>query len=158
MQKPMAATYPMAKLHRRTFLKQAGLGAAGLGLVSNFPACFSAGAGVFVSHKLPRGQPENQGVSSEAILNFLEAVESSKHEFHSFMMIRHGHVVAEGWWAPYREKANHMLYSLSKSFTSTAVGFAVTEGKFGVDDLVTSFFPDDLPDTVSDHLAALRVK
>ena len=154
----MAATYPMAKLHRRTFLKQAGLGAAGLGLVSNFPACFSAGAGVFVSHKLPRGQPENQGVSSEAILNFLEAVESSKHEFHSFMMIRHGHVVAEGWWAPYREKANHMLYSLSKSFTSTAVGSAVTEGKFGVDDLVTSFFPDDLPETVSDHLAALRVK
>jgi len=51
-----------------------------------------------------------------------------------------------------------MLYSLSKSFTSTAAGFAVTEGKLHVDDLVTSFFPDDLPETISPHLAELRVK
>ncbi len=74
------------------------------------------------------------------------------------MMVRHGRVIAEGWWAPYRPGANHMLYSLSKSFTSTAVGFAVTEGRFTVDDPVVSFFPDELPSSVSDHLAALRVK
>ncbi len=74
------------------------------------------------------------------------------------MMVRHGHVVAEGWWAPYRKSARHMLYSLSKSFTSTAVGFAVTEGKFTVEDPVISFFPEFKPDHVSDNLAALRVK
>ena len=45
------------------------------------------------------------------------------------MMVRHGHVIAEGWWTPYRPAANHMLYSLSKSFTSTAIGFAASGGK-----------------------------
>ena len=51
-----------------------------------------------------------------------------------------------------------MLYSLSKSFTSTAVGFAVAEGRLTVNDKVVSFFPKDLPEKVSDNLAALRVK
>jgi CubicO group peptidase (beta-lactamase class C family) len=143
-------------LHRRLFLQQLGLGAAGLGLVSSWPmrslAAGTAGA------QLPRSAPEEQGVSSDGILSFLEAIEKSKHELHSFMVVRHGYVVAEGWWSPYRAKANHMLYSLSKSFTSTAVGFAVSEGKLNLNDAVTSFFPDDLPATVSKDLAALRVK
>jgi len=53
---------------------------------------------------------------------------------------------------------NHMLYSLSKSFTSTAIGLAVTEGRLKVEDPVISFFPDDLPASISENLAALRVK
>jgi CubicO group peptidase (beta-lactamase class C family) len=144
------------KLHRRTFIKRLGFGATGLGLLSSFPGCVTPQG--MVHGRLPRSTPEAQGVSSAAILGFLEAVAESKHEFHSFMMVRRGHVIAEGWWTPYRAGANHMLYSLSKSFTSTAAGFAVAEGKLHVDDLVTSFFPDDLPQTVEPHLAELRVK
>ncbi|MGP8200957.1 MAG: serine hydrolase domain-containing protein [Limisphaerales bacterium] len=144
------------KFHRRAFIKCVGLGAAGLGLVSSFPGCLSRRNSAYGS--LPRSTPEEQGVSSAGILAFLDAAAKSPNEFHSFMMVRHGRVIAEGWWAPYRPGANHMLYSLSKSFTSTAVGFAVTEGRFTVDDPVVSFFPDELPSSVSDHLAALRVK
>jgi len=59
---------------------------------------------------------------------------------HSFMLLRHGQVVAEGWWGPLRPEFNHTLYSMSKSFTSTAVGFAVSEGKLHVDDRVVRFF------------------
>jgi CubicO group peptidase (beta-lactamase class C family) len=143
-------------LHRRTFLKRLGFGAAGLGLVSSFPGCSTPTGTIY--GRFPRSTPEGQGVSSTAILELLDAVAQSKHEFHSFMMARRGHVIAEGWWAPYRAGANHMLYSLSKSFTSTAVGFAVTEGKLKVDDLVASFFPDDLPPNVDANLAELRVK
>ncbi len=143
-------------LPRRSFLKQLGLGAAGLGLASSWPAC-GIGRGV-TEGRLLRATPEEQGVSSQGILAFLQAIETSGHEFHSFMLVRHGRVVAEGWWTPYRAKANHMLYSLSKSFTSTAVGFAVTEGCLSVEASVTSFFPDDLPAEVSGNLSALRVK
>jgi CubicO group peptidase (beta-lactamase class C family) len=143
-------------VNRRTFLKQLGLGAAGWNLASSLPLCLCAEAAD--SNQLPRGTPEEQGVSSAGILAFLGEIAESRHEFHSFMMVRHGCVIAEGWWAPYRKTARHMLYSLSKSFTSTAVGFAVTEGKLTVDAPVTSFFPDDLPPSVSDNLAALRVK
>jgi CubicO group peptidase (beta-lactamase class C family) len=72
-------------------------------------------------------------------------VEREKFELHSFMMLRHGQVIAEGWWEPYGPELVHTMYSMSKSFTSTAVGFAVAEGKMSVEDKVVSFFPDDLP-------------
>ncbi len=143
-------------VHRRTFLKQLGLGATGLGLLWALPE--SRGAGQLAGKNLPRSAPEAQGVSSEGILAFLEALSTSKHEFHSFMMVCHGRVVAEGWWWPYRPAVPQMMYSLSKSFTSTAVGLAVTEGKLRVSGRVTTFFPDDLPDKVSENLAALQVK
>ena len=74
-------------------------------------------------------------------------------ELHSLMLLRHGHVVAEGWWAPYAPDGLHLLYSLSKSFTSTAVGLAVGEGLLDVDDLVTSFFPDEVPADVHPRVA-----
>ena len=75
----------------------------------------------------------------------------------SFMLVRHGHVVAEGWWSPYRAEARHSLYSLSKSFTSTAVGLAIAEGKLSLDDEVLKFFPDDAPAEPSNNLKAMRV-
>ena len=111
-----------------------------------------------VKQELQRATPESQGIASAAILQFVEALESQVHEFHSFMLLRHGKVVAEGWWSPYGRDIPHMLFSLSKSFTSTAVGLAVAEGRLSLDDLVTSFFPDDVPAQVNEHLAAMRVR
>ena len=107
---------------------------------------------------LPRSNPEAEGISSSGIISFLDAVANSKHEFHSFMMLRHGKVIAEGWWDPYRPDLKHTLYSTSKSFTATAVGFAVAEKKLTVDDKVITFFPDDLPETIDPYLSELRVK
>lgn len=107
---------------------------------------------------LPRSTPEAEGVSSAGIIDFLDAATKSKHEFHSFMLIRHGKVVAESWWNPYQSDLKHTLYSVSKSFTATAIGFAVSEQKLTVNDKVISFFPDDLPVPISPYLAELRVK
>src|SRR6185436_19312744 len=101
---------------------------------------------------------EAEGVSSDSILHFLDAIGNTNNEFHSFMMLRHGKVVAEGWWDPYKPTLKHMMYSVSKSFTATAVGFAVTEKRISVNDKVVSFFPADLPDTVSSYLSSLTIK
>src|SRR4051812_1340200 len=79
--------------------------------------------------KLLRSSPEAEGVSSAAIIDFLDAAGKSKTEFHSFMLLRHGKVIAEGWWNPYSADLKHTLYSCSKSFTATAIGFAVQEKK-----------------------------
>ncbi len=97
------------------------------------------------SFSFPRSTPEAQGISSAAILPFVEEAEQKLDALHSIMIVRHGQVVAEGWWAPYAANEPHMLYSLSKSFTSTAVGLAVAEGKLSVDDPVLNFFPDEAP-------------
>jgi CubicO group peptidase (beta-lactamase class C family) len=107
---------------------------------------------------LPRSVPEAEGVSSQGIIDFLNAAAISRHEFHSIMFLRHGKVIAEGWWNPYKPQLRHTLYSTSKSFTATAVGFAVSEKRLSVNDKVISFFPEALPDTVSNFLSEMKVK
>jgi len=106
---------------------------------------------------LPRSTPESQGVDSRNVLALVESLDRLEH-VHSVMLLRHGHVIAEGWWAPYTAGNNHELYSLSKSFTSTAVGFAVSEGRLSVDDDVLKFFPDDAPVDPSANLKSMRVR
>src|SRR5690554_478321 len=108
--------------------------------------------------QLPRSSPEKEGVDPSAIVEFLEAVEESSHEFHSLMILRHGKVITEGWWDPYGPDLKHTMYSVSKSFTATAVGFAVNERILSVEDKVISFFPEQLPDSISHHLQALSVR
>jgi CubicO group peptidase (beta-lactamase class C family) len=111
-----------------------------------------------VGKSLPRSVPEAEGVSSESIITFLDSAAVSKHEFHSFMFLRHGKVIAEGWWNPYQPDLKHTLNSASKSFTSTAIGFAIKEKKLSLDDQVASFFPAYLPDTISVFLSKLRIR
>jgi CubicO group peptidase (beta-lactamase class C family) len=72
--------------------------------------------------------------------------------------VRHGQVVAEGWWSPYGAQIPHSMFSLSKSFTSTAVGLAISEGKLSLDDPVVKFFPDDVPTNATSNLKAMRVR
>lgn len=93
---------------------------------------------------LPRSTPEAQGVRSQGVLDLVTALEGLK-EVHSVMLVRHGQVIAEGWWAPYTPGDMHNMYSVTKSFNSTAVGLAVGEGLLSVDALVSSFFPDLMP-------------
>lgn len=139
-------------LTRRSFVKAAGLGALSLGFEMPFQSPF------LTAFNLPRKSPESQGVLSSGILNFLKATEESGLEWHSFMLIRHGNVVAEGWWKPFDATYKHTLYSLSKSFTSSAIGFLVQEGKITVDDQVIKFFPDETPASPSDNLKAMKIK
>lgn len=107
---------------------------------------------------LPRSTPEAQGVSSQAVREFIETADREVNSMHSFMLVRHGKVVAEAWWEPERADKPHVLWSLSKSFTSTAVGLAVAEGKLELDDPVLKFFPDDAPAEPSANLQAMRVR
>ena len=106
---------------------------------------------------LPRSAPEAQGVSSPAALGFVAAADKSIDSLHSVMIVRHGKVVAEGWWAPDRPETRHQLYSLSKSFTSTAVGMAIADGKLNADDEVLKLFPDDAPASPSANLKSMRI-
>jgi CubicO group peptidase (beta-lactamase class C family) len=109
------------------------------------------------SRSLPRSSPERQGISSADLLAFIEAADKEIDAMHSFMLVRHGQVVAEGWWRPFDAQTSHVLFSLSKSFTSTAVGLAIAEGKLRLDDEVLKFFPEDAPAEPSANLRAMRV-
>src|SRR5690349_19792224 len=96
-----------------------------------------------VSTELPRSTPADQHVDPRAVLAFVDAVDADPAvEQHSLMVIRHGQVVAEGWWAPHTPERPRLLYSLSKSFTSTAFAFALQEKLVALDDTLVSHFPE----------------
>jgi len=110
------------------------------------------------SAPLPRSTPESHGIASAAIARFVQAIEENGLELHSLMLVKDGDVVAEGWWHPYKRDYKHSLFSLSKSFTSSAIGMAVAEGLLSLDDRVVSFFPDDAPADPSADLTAMQVR
>jgi len=118
----------------------------------------SAAAAAAEPLALPRSTPEAQGIPSSAILGFVEAAEKNVDALHSLVVVRHGQVVAEGWWGPYRRDDPHVLFSLSKSFTSTGIGLAIAEGRLSLDDTVLSFFPQDAPAEPGEDLKAMRVR
>ncbi len=110
-----------------------------------------------VGMALPRSTPEAQGISSKAILDFVEAADKIN-TLHSFMIVRHGRVIAEGWWKPEAADKPHVLASLSKSFNATAVGLAIYDGKLSLDDPVLKFFPADALSDSSDNLKGMKVR
>lgn len=93
---------------------------------------------------LPRSTPSAQGVDATGLLALLDALETPGHGTHSLMVARHGQVIAEGWWAPYRHDRVHLGYSLSKSFTATVLGGLVGQGLIDLDAPVLSYLVDDV--------------
>jgi CubicO group peptidase (beta-lactamase class C family) len=110
------------------------------------------------SAKLDRQAPESKNVNPQGIIAFLDEIEREKIELHSFMMYCDGAVVAEGFWKPYSATRPHMQHSAAKSWTAAAVGLAIDEGFLSLEDKVTNFFPEYLPNEVGEHLAAMTVK
>ena len=107
---------------------------------------------------LPRSTPEAEGISSQAIVDFVQAADKNVNTFDSFMLVRHGKAIAAGWWKPNAAGQPHIMNSVSKSFTSTAVGLAIESQKLSLDDVVLKFFPADAPADPSGNLKALKVR
>lgn len=133
-------------LHMKSFIRYTGL---------LLLFVITAGSGIA---QLSRSQPEAQGVDPAAISRFVTAVNNSKNELHSFMLVKNGHIIAESWWTPYAPELKHTMYSVSKSFTSTAIGLAVSEGRLKLTDKVVSFFPELTPDTAGALLRSMTVR
>ncbi len=96
-------------------------------------------------------------MSSADLLRFVAEADQRTGALHSFMLVRHGTVVAEGWWPPHSATEPHKLWSLSKSFTSTAVGLAIDDGLLSVGARVLDFLSEDAPLHPCDNLRAMRI-
>ncbi|MCQ2133945.1 MAG: beta-lactamase family protein [Bacteroidales bacterium] len=107
---------------------------------------------------LQRSTPEEQGVRTEAILEFFDSLSARNYEIHNIMILRHDKVIAEHSWYPYSAQYKHAMYSSTKTFTAAAVGFAVQEGLVKVSDRVVDIFPDLLPEKHSPEVERLTVK
>jgi CubicO group peptidase (beta-lactamase class C family) len=134
---------------------------SGVLVIGSFRQPPTPGVIVTASVPLPRSTPEEQGIPSSAIAAFVDAADALD-SVNSFMLTRHGHVVAEGWWCPYAEDVPHMMFSVSKSFTSIAVGLVIEAGLLTLDSRVVDLLPEDvpsgLPTNAADRLGTLSVR
>lgn len=101
--------------------------------------------------------PEQVGISSNEIKAFIEDCESNSIELHSLIAIRHGKVAAECYRAPFCADVPHTMYSVSKSFTATAIGFAIDEGLLTLDTKVIDLFPEFRPKKYDDNLEKMTI-
>ncbi|WP_231480231.1 serine hydrolase [Prevotella sp. P6B4] len=74
------------------------------------------------------------------------------------MLVKEGSVIYSRWQSQGVDTVPHILNSVSKTFTATAVGMAIADGKMALTDKVIDFFPDKLPAEVSDNLKAMTVR
>ncbi len=102
--------------------------------------------------------PESVGIPSAAVTAMLEELYAQGIEMHSFMLLRHGKVCAQGAWKPYAMDEPHIMFSFSKSLTSTAIGFAVQEGILSLDERLVDLFPDKVPESPSENLQKCQVR
>lgn len=106
-----------------------------------------------------RSSPSALGIDAAGVDRLVTALEGAPGvEPHSIMVLRHGEVAAEGWWAPFAADRVHLLYSLSKSFTAAAVGVAVRAGLVDLDATVISHFPELDAEVTDERTRRMRVR
>ena len=105
---------------------------------------------------LPRAETPD-GVAS-AMENFFTEAANDSLDIHSVMIVKDGQVIFSRWQSEGVDSVPHVLHSVSKTFTATAVGLAIAEGKMALTDKVIDYFPDKLPAEVSDNLKAMTVR
>jgi len=105
-----------------------------------------------------RVSPESVGISSEAVMRFVDKLEGGHTEMHGLMIMRHGKICAEGWWAPFGPGIRHMCNSLTKTYMGTAIGIAYTEGLLKLDDRLVDIFPEYMPENPSPYIDKLTIR
>ena len=95
---------------------------------------------------------------AKAMEGFFQAAAADSMDIHSVMIVKDGNVIYSHWQSEGVDSVPHVLHSVSKTFTATAVGLAIADGKMALTDKVVDYFPDKLPAEVSDNLKAMTVR
>ena len=137
------------------FLKRVSTVALAALVTVGVVGCGSADVNM-VDGSIPRAEA-SQSLNT-AFDNYLAAVAAAGQDLHSIMIVKDGKVVKEQWLSEGAPDKLHILNSVSKTFTATAVGFAIAEGKLSLSDKLVDIFPDKLPAEVSDNLKKVEVR
>lgn len=105
-----------------------------------------------------RDIPEHTGIPSQCILNFMERLQRQKVPMHSILLYHRNRLITEGYYAPYQADTLHRMFSISKSFTSIAIGLLADEGKLSLDDAIVDYFPDKVPEHVHPWISAMTIR
>jgi CubicO group peptidase (beta-lactamase class C family) len=110
-----------------------------------------------MSQDLPRATPQSRGTDPAILRALIDDIDRQDIELHSLLVWQDGALITEAYWAPYAAERPHMMHSVTKSFTSMAVGLAVADGLLSVDDAVLDFFPG-YAGPIDDNLRAMKLR
>lgn len=91
-------------------------------------------------------RPEDVGISSAGLIRFAKRLEHNNIPMHSIIVMRHGKICMESYYAPYTKHTLHRMFSVTKSFVSLAIGVLADEGRISLDDHIVDYFPEKLPE------------
>lgn len=102
--------------------------------------------------------PEEAGVKSSNVLQFLQSLEDSGVAMHSVLISRGDKLFCEAYWSPFTRDDNHRMYSQTKSYVGIAISQLASEGKINLDDKIIDYFPEKLPKNIHPYLQALTIR
>src|SRR5271166_6725217 len=121
------------------------------------PDCAGASQGVWPTREWEASTPEAEGMDSAALARLVDFVGIYKQD--SLLIIRHGKIVVDAYYAPYAPNIRHDLRSVTKSFIGTLTAIEVQEGLLdSVDHPVVDLFPDKHISNVDGAKKAMTVQ
>ena len=105
-----------------------------------------------------KATPEETGIPSDCIIRLIERLQKRQIPMHSLLLMHHDKLIFEGYYAPCRADSLHRMFSISKNFTSIAIGLLLDEGKIALDDPIIQYFPEKLPDEVHPWIAQMTIR
>ena len=112
-------------------------------------------------NEFERITPAQAGLDPRCIINMMDRMEKEKIDITSFVLLRHGKILCEAYYEPYEKDQLRTVFSLSKTFTSMAIGIAAGEGKIDLDEKITDLFAEEIEKgqiPVGKELASLTIR
>ena len=102
--------------------------------------------------------PESIGIKSSVIKKFITLLDKRGARTHSFIMLRHGKIFAEGYYKHFVKDFCHRMYSQTKSFVGIAICLLKQDGLLDFNDKIHKFFPDRIPNELDKYSLDLTVE
>ncbi len=110
------------------------------------------------TYHIPTARPSQAGVPEEAICAFLEQLKKTSVPMHAVLLMRHGKLITEGYYAPFSLDTLHRMFSVTKSLNALAVGLLEADGKLSLNDPIAQYFPDKLPDKLHPFVSSMTIR
>lgn len=104
------------------------------------------------------GLPEETGIPSNCIIQFIHRLEQTGIPMHSLLLLHCDKLITEAYYDPCRPDTLHRMFSISKSFTSIAIGLLEAEGKLSLTDKIIDYFPDKVPTDVHPYIVNMTIR
>ena len=89
---------------------------------------------------------------------FVDRLRREDVNLHGFILSVGGKEKARASWAPFRPDQPHRMYSVSKTMVALALGMLMEEKKLGLEDHITDYFQDLLPENPHPWLTEMTIR